>query len=82
MLVTVVGVKRNVSFSTKEGATISGSNIYVEHLENGVEGYMAEKYFLNATTFDSSNIVVGDTLNLEFNRYGKIAAFHKETKNK
>ena len=55
MLVTVVGVKRNVSFSTKEGVSINGSNIYVEHLENGVEGYMAEKYFLNATTFDSSN---------------------------
>lgn len=82
MLVTVVGVKRNVSFDTKEGVNISGTNIYVEHLENGVEGYMAEKYFLNHATFDSSAVQVGDTLNLEFNRYGKIAAIRKETKNK
>lgn len=75
MLVEVHGIKRNISFTTKDGTNINGTNIYVEHLENGVEGCMCEKYFLNGATFSdiSSKIKVGDMCVLNFNRYGKVA---------
>ena len=76
MIVEVLGIKRYVSFTPKESSEkIEGSNIFVKHLENGVEGYMCEKFFLNAKTFDSSVIKVGDELDLQFNRYGKVANF-------
>lgn len=75
MLVEVLGIKRDINFKTKEGVTINGTNIYVDHLENGVEGCMCEKFFLNGATFDASKIKVGDMVILNFNRYGKIAEF-------
>lgn len=82
MLVEVHGIKRGISFTTKDGNTINGTNIYVEHLENGVEGCMCEKFFLNSNTFDASKISVGVMLDLEFNRFGKISnfRFHDEKK--
>ena len=76
MIVEILGIKRYVSFIPKDSKDkIEGTNIYSRHLENGVEGYMCEKFFLNAKTFDTSGLKVGDELDIQFNRYGKVANF-------
>lgn len=76
MLAHVVGIRRNVHFDI-DGRSYDGTHIFVTHLENGVEGCMAEKYFLNSATFDTSWIKVDDDIDIQFNRRGKIATFNK-----
>ena len=82
MLVEVHGIKRNISFTRKEGTSINGTTIYVEHLENGVEGCMCEKLFLNASTFGdiASKIKVGDMVTIDFNRFGKVESLNIQEK--
>lgn len=75
MIVNVIGIRRNFNFQTKDGQTISGSSIYVTHEVNGVEGLFAERFFLSNNKFNTNGLVVPCTLDLQFNRYGKIDGY-------
>ena len=75
MLVKIVGIRRNFSFLTKDGKEISGSNIYITRDQEGVEGLMCEKYFLNSK-FDTTPLKPGVDIELFFNRYGKVDSYH------
>ena len=74
MIVNVVGIRRNFSFKTPDGNSISGSNLYVQHPQEGVEGLLTEKFFLN-DKFDISVIKPPCEIEIFFNRYGKIDTF-------
>ena len=71
MLVNVVG-KKPLNFTTEDGKTIDGTHIFVTYEETGVEGVVAEKLFVSSTKFDTKYVCVGDSLEIYFNRYGKV----------
>ena len=75
MIVNLVGIRRNVKFTPKDGSEISGTSIYVTHENEGVEGLMTEKFFLSSNKFNTNGLKVPCVLDLQFNRYGKIDGY-------
>ena len=71
MNATVVG-KKKISFTSKDGHEINGANLHINYEENGVEGLAAEKFFISAVKFNANDISVGDTINVLYNKYGKV----------
>lgn len=75
MIVNVVGIRRGIDFTTNDGKRITGVSIFVTHEVDGVEGEIAEKFFLSDTKFKTDKLVVPSMIDLQFNRYGKIDSF-------
>lgn len=67
---TVIGY-RFCDFTARDGTPIRGTQIYVTREDRGVEGLVAEKYFLSTRITYQPN--VGDVITILFNKYGKVA---------
>ena len=78
MVVTVVG-KSQVDFIAKDGSNIKGTNLFVNHLDEHVDGLKAEKFFIKAS-IDCSDIKAGDTIDILFNQKGKVDTIRKSNK--
>ena len=77
MHVTVTGYRR-FRFTGNDGKEISGRTVYYGYEQDDVKGLVCEKVFLSDEKFKSVSFDVGDTLNFEYNRYGKIHAVTKD----
>lgn len=73
MVVSVIGVQA-VDFQGKEGNTIKGSNVFYTYARNGVSGLAADRAFLSESRFPVIPSP-GDSIDLSYNRYGKIESF-------
>lgn len=71
MLVKVVG-KKVLNFTTEDGKVIDGAHYYVTYEEDGIEGLAAEKFYISSSKLNTNVVSVGDSLNIYFNRLGKI----------
>ena len=71
MIIKVVGRRANVDFVTKEGVHIQGTSYFYLRERRGVEGYSAEKCFVNAGSPGPFS-KLGADYRTEFNEYGKI----------
>lgn len=72
MQVTVVGVSRKVSEGEYEGFRYANRSLYVVYPVSGCEGQVAERFKIPERINDLSSVHVGDTVNVEFNRFGKV----------
>lgn len=71
MLVKVVG-KKNLNFKTEDGKSIDGAHFFVTYEEEGIEGLAAEKFFISSSKLNPMVVSIGDSLNIYFNRFGKV----------
>lgn len=79
-MVQVIGY-RNVDFKGQDGDSVSGVSIYVtESIEKNGEGYATDKIFLSTAKIADLGYKpqLGDRLEVQYNRYGKVAAVVKQ----
>ena len=72
MQVTVVGIARKVSEGEYEGFKYANRSLYVTYPVSGCEGQVAERFKIPERINDLSSVHVGDVVNVEFNRFGKV----------
>lgn len=65
----VIG-KRNVSFTTKDGVHIEGTNLFVTYQDQYTEGYATEKVFCSSR-ITVNHVKLGDEIRVLYNKYGK-----------
>lgn len=73
----IIGMKKS-DFTTKEGTMVTGYNVYLtyELTGDGADGLGCERVYLTQAKLDKSGFKpeVGDTVELTYNRFGKVAA--------
>jgi len=71
----LVGIKET-KFKGSEGDIVSGKTFYYTEPQSGVEGVVADKFFLSdeKVTKIAASLIVGDEFEAYYNRFGKIAA--------
>lgn len=74
MEVTVVGVARTMSQGEFEGFKYANRSLYVRYAVQGVEGEVAERFKIPDRISDLSNVHVGDVVDVQFNRFGKVVS--------
>lgn len=78
MIVTVVGVARKMTEGEYQGFQYSNRSLYVRYNVSGVEGEVAERFKIPDRVSDLSDVHVGDHVNVEFNRFGKVVSVSVE----
>lgn len=73
MIYRVLG-RRDVSFYTKEGNKIEGSQIFVSYDDSHTQGVATDRLFFS-TRHNPYTIMVGDDIEVFYNRYGKVDSF-------
>lgn len=76
MLFTVLGYRLS-HFTGNDGAEICGRTVYLGFEQPDVKGMICDKKFLSDEKFKGVSFDVGDTLNIEYNMYGKIHSISK-----
>lgn len=79
MKVTVVGIARKVTEGEYQGFNYANRSLYVNYSVSGVEGEVAERFKIPDRISDLSGIHVGDVVNVEFNRFGKVVSVYGES---
>ncbi len=69
---------QKVDYTTKDGVNIKGVYIFVSHPDENVVGECCEKFFLNQKVVVPENIKIGDTIIINFNRWGKVESISKK----
>ena len=75
----ILGIE-DVKFTTKDGIDISGKSIYYgAPIEKNGKGYKCDRFFLSENKMNRLNFVpdIGDTVQLMYNRYGKVDSLIK-----
>lgn len=73
MIFRVLG-RREVSFVSKDGAKIEGTQVFVSYDDTHVQGVATDRLFFSPR-HNPSSIMVGDDLEVYYNRFGKIESF-------
>lgn len=75
-IVTIVGI-REMDFVSKDGSRVNGTQFFYEMESPGVEGFQTGKLFISAQARSTFGFLprVGESVKVEYNRYGKPAAF-------
>lgn len=68
---TLLGLKK-VSFTAADGKVVDGTTLYVAYDADGVEGMATDKLFVTAAKMPKKDLVVGNDLDIFFNRFGKV----------
>ena len=71
MTVEIVGYKKK-NFNTPDGTQISGYDLHVTGVENGVTGNFVERIFASERKLNNYTPSLGDIVDIQYNRYGKI----------
>ena len=58
--------------SKKTGNPVSGYRLHLSYDKKGCDGVAVESYFIRSDAFPDGVPVVGDDVNLFFNRYGNV----------
>lgn len=70
----VIGIQRREYDSKKTGQHVTGYNIFVAYQQNGVDGVACESLWVSDDLFLNADILVGDKVNVMYNRYGRVAS--------
>lgn len=68
---TLLGLKK-VSFTAADGKVVDGTTLYVAYDADGVEGMATDKLFVTTAKMPKKDLVVGNDLDIFFNRFGKV----------
>jgi len=68
---------RNVSFVNKEGQPVNGIRIYITFKEENVDGLCAAEIFLREGINLPKDTKLNDTIDVVFNRKGKVEMIFK-----
>lgn len=74
MIVTVVGIARKMTEGEYQGFQYKNRSLYVRYPVSGIEGEVAERFKIPDHVSDLSGVHVGDNVNVEFNRFGKVVS--------
>lgn len=78
MIIEVVGFKKVDFVAQDSGNQIKGFNIfYTAADQDNVNGLEAGKIFLSAEKAKRFEITIGESYQVDYNRYGKIDSMHK-----
>lgn len=67
----VIGFQRkNLKF--KDGSEVSGVTLYVTEVRNGVNGFACDSLFVSDIKLGDYTPNVGDTIEIRWNRWGKV----------
>lgn len=66
-----------VDFTNRDGDRVTGNTLYVGYLEDGVTGYVTEKFFVGNRIEMPKVLSVNDNLDISFNQKGKILSVKK-----
>lgn len=70
----VIGIQRREYDSKKTGQHVVGYNIFVTYTANGVDGVACESLWISEQVFMDADIMLGDKVNVMYNRYGRVAS--------
>ena len=76
MKTKILGIQ-DIQFTNANGEEIIGKNVFCAFPEDGVIGLRCEKYFLKKDTILPKDMKINETVDLIFNRKGKIEAIIK-----
>jgi len=76
MIVKVVGIQA-LEFSNSLGQEVKGTNIFTVYPEENVDGLRTDKFFLKDGMNLSKDVKLNDSVNISFNRKGKIESITK-----
>lgn len=71
MIYEVIGY-RNSAFKSADGNTISGVTMYLTCGDSYVTGVVAERVFVSANKLGNYVPNLGDVIDVEYNKYGKV----------
>lgn len=75
MLYHVVGIRKDMSFNTKDGGEMSGLKLHLICSDDRVEGMATDSFFISskASCYQAAaSLQPDDDVEIFFNRYGKI----------
>lgn len=75
MKYNVSGIRRDMSFPSKDGTMIQGAKLYVTSEDSRVQGLMTDSFFISTTSSafaDIGSLTPGSNVDIIFNRYGKV----------
>ena len=72
MDVKVIGISDS-NFKGSDGTQVTGTNLYVTHVDRNVVGLKAQKFFISQRVSVPQGLAVGADVRLDFNQYGKVA---------
>lgn len=75
MKYTVVGVRRDMSFSGNDGKNIAGAKIFCLSEDPRIEGHATDSFFIPSTSVayaSVAGICPDSDIEIYFNRYGKV----------
>ena len=67
----IVGV-RKVEYTAKDGAQVKGYTVHATYTEKGTDGLCCDNFFVSEKKADGWVPEVGETVELMYNKYGKI----------
>ncbi len=73
-MLTIIGVKLT-SFTTKDGTTVTGYNVFTTEERSDVDGLAADRFFMSDRVCNRSNFTphVGDIIEtLVYNKFGRL----------
>lgn len=77
MMYHVVGIRKGMSFNTKEGGEMSGLKLHLTCPDDRVEGMATDSFFISSKSAcyqAALSLHPEDDIDIYFNRYGKIDA--------
>lgn len=72
----VMGIQ-NIEFVDKQNKPVAGKRLYLAFLEESVQGYRTEAFFVRSNVQMPENIQPNDRIKVEFSYKGKIQAISK-----
>ena len=73
MVVQVIG-KQHLDFTTREGQSVKGTNLFVAYKAENIEGLKADKIFVRDGISIPKEMKMNDKLDISFDNRGKIEA--------
>lgn len=68
---TIIGIAHR-QYTNKQGRNVSGYNLYATYEDKKTNGLACLREWVNDETMETSGVSVGDTVEILYNRYGRI----------
>lgn len=74
----IVGIQAVDYTSRKTNQRVTGTNLFLQYEDNGINGYGTEQVYVSDRLRDGQVFQLGDIVQLVYNRYGRIEQIIKE----
>lgn len=69
----VIGIQHR-KYTNKQGREVEGYNLFVTYAEKEVDGLACMREWVATDVMEDSGVSVGDSVDLNYNRYGRICS--------